>query len=253
MTDLGLTRDGFLGGRLSIRQPKSGYRAGVDAVFLAAAVPAASGEAVLELGCGVGTALYCLGARVPGLSLAGIERQPDYAALARRNAEENGLNAGIFEGRIERLPAELRDWTFDHVIANPPYWRGQARTKAGDAGRETALAEETPLSVWCDVGVRRLRPGGWLTMIQAAERLPDVMAALDGRVGAVTVHPLAPRSGRDATRVIVQAVKGSRATARLASPTALHEGTAHERDGESYTDDVRAILRDGAAFPWVGR
>ena len=71
--------DAFLGGRLTIRQPVRGYRAGADPVFLAAAVAAKPGERVLELGCGVGTALLCLGARVAGLDLTGVERQGDLA------------------------------------------------------------------------------------------------------------------------------------------------------------------------------
>ena len=55
------TDNAFLGGRVQLLQPRRGYRAGVDPVLLAAAVAARPGEAVLELGCGVGTALLCLG------------------------------------------------------------------------------------------------------------------------------------------------------------------------------------------------
>ncbi len=253
MTEPGLTRDGFLGGRLSILQPKAGFRAGVDAVFLAAAVPARSGERVLELGCGVGTAALCLAVRVDGLALTGLECAPDYAALARRNAAENEIALDVVEGDLERMPAELRDRAFDHVIANPPYWRGNTRTQADDAGREAALAGDTPLAAWCDAGLRRLAPRGRLTMIQAAERLPDLLAGLDRRAGGITVHPLAPREGQAVTRVIVSAVKGSRAGFTLAAPTILHAGAVHLKDGESYTAQVQAVLRDGAPFPWAGR
>lgn len=84
------TDNGFLGGRLQLLQPRRGYRAGLDPVLLAASVAARPGQAVLELGCGVGTALLCLGARVPGLSLTGVELQPDYAALARRMRRATG-------------------------------------------------------------------------------------------------------------------------------------------------------------------
>ena len=52
-----LREDGFLGGRLRIAQPAQGYRAGADAVMLAAACPARPGQSVLELGCGAGVAL----------------------------------------------------------------------------------------------------------------------------------------------------------------------------------------------------
>ena len=51
---------------------------------VAASVPARAGQSVLDLGCGVGAVALCLGARVPGLTLTGVERQPDYAALAQR-------------------------------------------------------------------------------------------------------------------------------------------------------------------------
>ena len=123
MTDTGADwrEDGFLGGRLRIAQPVRGYRAGADAVMLAAACPARPGESVLELGCGAGVALLCLGARVPGLALTGLELQPAYAALARRNAAANGIAARVAEGDLAHMPALLRGESFDHVIANPPY------------------------------------------------------------------------------------------------------------------------------------
>ena len=52
-----IVEDAFLGERLRIRQPATGYRAGSDPVFLAASVPALPGQSVLELGTGAGTAL----------------------------------------------------------------------------------------------------------------------------------------------------------------------------------------------------
>lgn len=116
-----LTCDGFLEGRLQVTQPKAGFRSGADAVMLAAACPAVSGQAVLELGCGAGVASLCLGWRVPGLRLAGLESQPAYADLARRNAAANGIAMQVLTGDVVRPPAELRAMAFDHVIANPPY------------------------------------------------------------------------------------------------------------------------------------
>lgn len=45
--------DALLGGQLFLRQPKSGYRAAIDPVLLAAAVPKTEGL-VLDAGCGTG-------------------------------------------------------------------------------------------------------------------------------------------------------------------------------------------------------
>jgi tRNA1(Val) A37 N6-methylase TrmN6 len=217
-------------------------------VLLAAAVPARSGEAVLELGCGAGAAALCLGRRVPGVGLVGLELQADYAALARENAAANGIGLEVVEGDLARMPASLGVRSFDHVMANPPYFRREAGTRAGDAGREIAMGEGTPLGQWIEAGMRRLRPGGRFTLIQRAERLPDLLAAFAGRQASLAVLPLAPRVGRDAALVILAAVKGGRAPFRLLAPLILHDGPAHLRDGEDYAEPVRVVLREGAAL-----
>ena len=117
-----LTQDGFLGGRLILLQPAKGYRAGIDPVLLAASIPAESGQSILELGCGVGTALLCLGHRVPGLELTGVELQPSYADCARRNAERNAIAAKIVTADLSKLPLAVRQVRHHHVLANPPYF-----------------------------------------------------------------------------------------------------------------------------------
>jgi tRNA1(Val) A37 N6-methylase TrmN6 len=86
-----VTEDGFLNGRLKIRQPKRGFRAGLDAVMLAAAVPARAGETALELGAGVGTASLCIAFRT-GCDVSGLEIDPQLAALANQNAARNAMS-----------------------------------------------------------------------------------------------------------------------------------------------------------------
>ena len=241
-----LTRDRFLDGRLMIWQPKAGYRAAMDPVLLAACCPAEPGQAVLELGCGVGVASLCLGWRMPGVRLVGLELQPDYAALARRNAAENGIALEVHEGDLSRMPAELRAQSFDHVIANPPYFPPGSGTEARDAGRERGQREDTPLSEWIDQGFRRLHPGGWLSVIQNADRLPDILSAIGSKGGATRVLPIAGRAGRDAGRVIVQSRKGARTPFRLLPPLVLHAAPEHAADAEDLTEIAQKLLRRGA-------
>ncbi|TNF59721.1 MAG: methyltransferase domain-containing protein [Rhodobacteraceae bacterium] len=248
-----LTRDGFLGGRLHLWQPARGYRAGVDPVLLAAAVPARSGQSVLDLGCGVGAAALCLAARVPDLRLTGVERQADYADLARRNAEAAGARMEVHVADLADLPRALRAQSFDHVIANPPYFDAAARKPAPDAGREAARAGETPLSVWLDCASRRLAPSGYLHVIQRAQRLPDLLCGLPPSLGSLEVLPLAARDGRAPDLVILRARKGGRGAFRLHAALILHEGARHLRDAESYRPWAGSVLRDGAALPWPDR
>jgi len=246
--DADLTRDAFLGGRVMAWQPIAGYRAATDPVLLAAAVEAHAGQSVLELGCGVGVASLCLAARVPGLVLTGVERQADYADLARRNA---GATMQVVTADLANLPAALRQQSYDHVIANPPYFPAGGGTSAQDPGREGALREETPLADWTGTAARRLKPKGWLTMIHATDRVPELLAALAPDFGAIALRPLAPRTGRAAPRVLIRARKGARAPFSLLAPLILHDGPAHTGDGDDFTPLARAVLRDAAAIGWV--
>ena len=242
ISDNELTYDAFLGGKLHLWQPRTGYRAGADPVLLAASVQATSGESVLDLGCGVGAAALCLGARVPGLELMGVERQANYAALARRN----GLK--VFEADISSLPEDLRERSFDHVLANPPFFDRAAGRQARDAGREAARGQATPLAAWVDAGARRLRHKGRLHIIHRAERIPDLLAAAHGRLGSPEIWPICPRVGKVAELVIFCARKDGRAEFRLHPPIILHQGAQHLRDEDSYRSEIRAVLRDGAAL-----
>jgi tRNA1Val (adenine37-N6)-methyltransferase len=240
--DTDLSHDAFLCGRLHLWQPLKGYRAATDPVLLAACVDARAGQRVLDLGCGAGAASLCLAARVPGLQQAGLELQAEYAALARRNAAGNGVGLEVVEGDVSAMPPLLRR-EFDHVIANPPYYPAGG-TPSPDAGRATALQVGTPITAWVEAGLRRLAPGGFLTLIISVDLLPMVL----GLVPQAVVLPLAPRQGRAAPRVIVQARKLGRNPFRLLSPFVIHSGAAHDGDRESYTPEAEAVLRGGAGL-----
>lgn len=241
------TEDALLGGRVRLVQPRRGYRAATDPVLLAASVPARSGEAVLDLGCGVGAAVLCLAARVPGLALAGLELQADYLAAAAENARANGVEIALHLGDVAAPPAALRQARFDHVMMNPPWFETGAASPAPDPGRDTAH-RGGKLAPWVDCALARLRPGGRLAAIQRAERVPELLAALAGRAGDIALLPVAAREGRAAKRVILTARKGTKGPFRLAAPLVMHAGEAHLSDRDDHSARARAILRDAAAL-----
>ena len=236
-----LTRDAFLGGKLQLWQPVKGFRAATDPVLLAAACPAKPGDSVLDLGTGAGSAALCLAARVPDLALTGLELQPFYADLARRNAMENAVRFNVITGDLSHIPAALHR-AFDHVIANPPYYP-RGGTPSPDPGRALAMQGDLPLSTWVDAAARRLSPGGTLTMIFGTDGLAEVLAALGTRLGSPSLLPLTPREGRPALRLILRSRKGGRAALRLLPPLVLHHGPAHDGDRESYSRRANEILR----------
>ncbi|MDF3382268.1 MULTISPECIES: tRNA1(Val) (adenine(37)-N6)-methyltransferase [Sulfitobacter] len=244
-TEDDLTCDAFLGGKLHLWQPRRGrgYRAGVDPVLLAASIEAKAGQSVLELGCGAGAAVLCLGARVPGLTLTGCELQPAYAELARRNG---GAALEVVEADLTEMPLHLRQRQFDHVLANPPYFDRAASVQSRDPGRETALGEATPLRQWVRTAARRLKPKGQAHFIHRAERLPEILAALPHEMGSVEVLPLASRAGRMPELILLRARKNGRGAFRLYHSFVMHRGARHEGDGDSYVPEIEAVLRRGA-------
>jgi tRNA1(Val) A37 N6-methylase TrmN6 len=240
-----LTNDAFLGGKLRLYQPRHGYRAGIDAVLLSASIQAKKGASILELGCGVGTAILCLGARIPGLHLTGIEREEPFADLARRNG---GAALEVMTADISALPLTLRQRQFDHVLANPPYYDRAASIASHDLAREAAHGAETPLATWVKTAAKRLAPKGQAHFIHRIAALPELLRALPHDLGSVEVLPLAARSGRAPDRFILRARKNGRADFCLHPALILHEGDSHENGGNAYVAQVRAVLRDGAAL-----
>lgn len=243
---MSITCDAMLGGRLQLRQPASGHRAGSDAVLLAAAVPAQAGERALELGCGVGAAALCLARRVPDLKVTGIEIEAKAVELARQNAALNGLadRVEIVAGDIAAMTAAgLSAADFDHVLLNPPYFAARGGTPSADSRRVLArVAAEGGLELWLRVAVAMLRPGGSVTVIHRMERLGDLLQAMRQRFGGVAIYPLWPGGGKPAKRLILRGRKGSRAALRMLPGLVLHE------DGGTYTAGAQAVLRHGGAL-----
>ncbi len=244
------TCDAFLDGKIHLHQPKHGYRAGVDPVFLAAATPAKPGQSVLELGCGAGAASLCLHARVDDLNLTGIEIQSEYANLARKNAQTNHAAFQIIQADLRHLPEEITSQQFDHVIANPPYYLEEKHTASKDSGRNIALAGDTELKDWVKIAAKRVKPKGYVTLIQRADRLPELLCACQKYLGSIRVKALSARTHRPASLVLLQARKLGRADFILDPPLILHQGDTHERDGESYRKKVLGILRNGDPLIW---
>jgi tRNA1(Val) A37 N6-methylase TrmN6 len=226
-----------LGGRVIVRQPETGFRAGLDAVMLAAAVPQAA--TALELGAGAGTASLCLAARMKNIVITGLEIDPDLVRLANENAAANGVadRVRFAAANIFALPLEFKR-EYDGVFLNPPFHgEGQAPP---DPERARALMDEGALADWLAAGLKRVVSGGCLTAILRADRLNEALAALP--LGGITILPLWPRRAEAARRVLVQARKSSKAPLRLLPGLALHDETG------AYTPDADAILRGESAL-----
>ena len=237
-----VTRDGFLGGAITILQPAKGYRAGMDAVLLAASLSANEGEHLAEAGSGAGAALLCAAHRLSACSFTGFEREPNSAALARESIFANQLDArvDVQAADIGARPPELEN-AFDQSFANPPFF-GPEAVRAPAKGREAAYLAETPLKAWILFLCHVTRPGGRITLIHRAAALADLLELLNPRTGEIEVLPVRPTPEKPASRVLIRARKGLRR-----GPLTLYDGLAlYDAPGGPAAVRAEACFRGGA-------
>ena len=241
----GISVDGVLDGRIVLRQPRAGYRAGLDAALLAAACDAGPGQRVIEAGCGVGGALLAAAVRRPERDFVGVERDPAALALAQDNIAANGLEscvsavAGDVAGGFRALGLA----PFEAAMANPPFFDDPGAIRGPAPARVGAYLADDGLSAWIGFLLKAVREGGTITLIHRADRLGDILALLAPKAGSFQVRPIHPFADQPAKRVLVRAVKTGKAPLVLLPPLVLHD-----RDGAKHTAAVEAILRGEAAL-----
>jgi tRNA1(Val) A37 N6-methylase TrmN6 len=241
--------DAFLGGQLCLRQPRSGHRAGHDAVLLAAATPARAGDRVVDFGAGVGAAGLAVARRVPGISLVLVELDAALAGLARGNAAANSIAADVVvldvTSNAEAFAAAgLTPDSADVVLMNPPF-NDPARHRASpDKAREIAhVSEPATLESWVHASRRILKSGGALSLIWRADGLAEVLAALDRGFGSLAILPVHGDAKMPAIRVLVRAVKGGKA------PTQIHAALMLNDESAVPNKQVRNILAGKGVLP----
>jgi tRNA1Val (adenine37-N6)-methyltransferase len=232
-----ITTGGLLGGSVTYRQLRTGHRTGFEPVLLAASIPATPGDRVLEAGTGAGAALLCLAARVPGLTGTGVERDEALSRLANENFKINKLpDISCIQADATRLPFTAQ--TFDHVLANPPWF--DARSTASPDARRALAHQAGPdlLAAWIASLISVLRPKGSITLILPASSFAICASELRSTgCGGITLFPLWPRAGQPAKMVIISACKGAKSPDRVMPGLVLHDDTG-------ITEAAQKILRN---------
>jgi tRNA1(Val) A37 N6-methylase TrmN6 len=250
MTDPGqFTEDAFLDGQLRLRQRKSGHRAGHDAMLLAAATPARSGDRVVDFGAGVGAAGLAVARRVAGIELALVEIDQGLADLARGNAASNAIAAEVIVLDVTSAAAAfaavgLSPDSVDVILMNPPF-NDPARHRASpDKTRELAhVATVATLESWIHAGRRILKSGGVLSLIWRADGLVELLAALDRGFGSLAILPVHSDAATPAIRVLIRAIKGGKA------PTRMHAALLLKDESGVPNKQVQEILAGKGVLP----
>jgi len=244
---LATTRDAFLGGSVYAEQPRQAYRAGLDAVLLAAAVAPLPGNRplhLLDVGAGVGVVGLCVAARLSAADVTMVEQSPDLCALAQRNIADNG-----FSGRARVIQQDitargqadhhrLDDNSFDVTVSNPPFYGAANHRQSPHPLKAASHAMPAAgLEGWLRYMARKTKSGGTAIVVHRADQLAPLLAAFSQRFGGVVLQPLHPRDAEPASRIILRGIKGSRAPLLIRPGIALHEA------GNGFTPAIDKILK----------
>jgi tRNA1(Val) A37 N6-methylase TrmN6 len=228
------TIDAFHRGRFHLMQPARGaHRAGTDAMLLAGAVPGGFAGRLADLGAGAGAAGLAVAARCPDARIVLVENAPDMLDCARKSLQlpENQwlssratvLGADVtLTGRL-RQEAGLEDGSFDFAIFNPPFNAIADRASPHEARERAHVMPAGLFEQWLRTAAAIVRPGGGMALIARPASLPEILAALKGRFGGATIKPVHPQADKAAIRIVVRAVRGSRAAMTIAPALVLHE------------------------------
>ena len=251
----GLSVDAWLGGRLTLVQPTRGHRVGSDAVLLSAAVGSVDGR-IVDVGAGVGAVGLAVVSRSARATADLVEIDPELARLAAGNAARNALTSRIrvFQADVgdaqARRAAGLADEAADCVFTNPPFFDPRTARVSPDPSRARAHAflpdasNDAPLIGWVRACLALLAPSGRLVMIHRPDALAQILTAVGNRAGALALLPVHPRAGSSAHRLLISAVKGSKAPLRIAPALVLHQ-----TDGR-LTAETAAIHNGEALIDW---
>lgn len=238
MSEQDFTKDDFLGGLISLKQPEKGYRITSDTVLLAATLKTKPGESIIDIGAGSGGILSCFAARAgkaaDDITMSGVDIQADLLMLAR----ENNKSITYIQGDILNEISGCEPNSFHHVVTNPPYYEKGKISKSPYKSKAIAHGNDMDdLTIWIERCLRMVRPKGYLSLVHRADRLDDILCALKPKAGSIIVYPLYSKAGNDANRVIIRAQKGGKGLLSLKSGLIMHKS-----DGK-YTEAAENILR----------
>jgi len=231
-----VTRDTLLRGRLSLLQPKAGYRVNVDSLWLAAFARAERAAAnAIDLGAGVGA--VGLATVVMGVAerVTLIDVEPRLVELAEENCAGFPAEARLLDLE-ERLPPELTG-RFELVLANPPYGDPRDARSPEPLRARARTATARTLLGFARAARAALGAKGRACFVFPARDLPRLFDHLV-QVGLEPkrLRLVHPRAEEPANVALVEAKPARRGGLRVEAPF-----VTHDEHGE-WTNEARAVL-----------
>ncbi|MFH1137985.1 MAG: methyltransferase [Pseudomonadota bacterium] len=235
-----LTRDAIFNGRVSLVQPRRGYRFSLDALLLADFAAARPGTTVVDLGAGVGVVSLALARRLGRGRIFAVEIQARPAWCARENFRAAAAGPDLLVLEMDWNDLQPRDLggPVDFVVANPPF-RALGMGRVNPNEEEAAARHEFKggLKTAIKTAAGILAPKGRMAVIYPAARLAGLIHELkNARLEPKKLRLIHGRPGDPARLALVEARKNGREELTVFPPLFVYG-----EDGK-YSGEVEDVI-----------
>jgi len=243
----GETVDQILEGKLKVIQKEKGHRFSIDALLLSHFINLKEGDHVLDLGTGGGIVPMILAKRWPCGRITGLDIQADLIDMAIRSAILNQASDRVefIRGDIRQIKTLFEAGSFDVVAFNPPYHRMHSGRINPDVEKAIARHElKVTLDDFLAAADHCLKIKGRVFVIYPASRAVKLFSRMRAlRLEAKRMALVYSSPSSDGQFVLVEGLKGGNEAMKVLPPLFIYE------DGGGYTQGMRRIFSDLAAFP----
>jgi len=226
-------------------QKEKGLTFGTDAYFLAAYIRQKSNGVAVELGAGTGIVSLLCASKNRFKKIYAVEIQEDFAALARRNTEQNRLEdkIEIICDNVSNLRPDTVGGEVDVVFSNPPYMRTDSGKRNESDYKYIARHEVFgTINDFCVSAYRVLKHGGKFYCVWRPDRLSDLMKALsENRLEPKLMTFVHADSSSEPSMVLVSATKGGASGMRVTPPMLIYKDVLGVREEREMTDKAKAV------------
>ncbi|MDF7626612.1 tRNA1(Val) (adenine(37)-N6)-methyltransferase [Lactobacillaceae bacterium L1_55_11] len=239
--------DGLPAQNIQIIQNPDMFAYSLDAILLAYfAQPKKKGRGLsVDLGAGTGAIGLFYAPKVLG-PVKLVEIQPELADMAARSVALNDLSdrVSVLNTDMKQVFDEVKPGSVDTVLANPPYFSTNEKTKQ-NVDRHYQLARHEvaiDLPGLVQVANKLLKNHGKFYLVHRPERLTEIMAALATKNFAISrLQFIYGKADRPANMVLLEAIKdGGSGGTRVLPPLVAY---TNQND---YTPQLREILYGSA-------
>lgn len=225
------TDDTILNGKIFLRQPKKGYRVAIDPIILSSFIRPKNDQKIIDVGCGAGAISLIIKRRNNFAKITSVDIDEKMCELCRYNSRKNSLELDVKNIDLKNMSNEI---LYDHIVTNPPFFTEKS-SRISETKR-LANFETLELSKWISCCFSKLKNRGTFSIIHSASRIADILCALEGRAGAITITPIFAKAGENAIRVVVQCIKGNRSATKISCGLIVH------KDDGRFSEEMEHIL-----------